>query len=59
MERLDFSPHYLAAKKNLQDLYKQLNNGEYINAASLIDETIVELRLMRTAVKTHVKDSHG
>ena len=56
MEQLDFAAHYLEAKKKLGDVYVMLNNRDYVPAASLIDEIIVELRLMRNAVKTHIKE---
>ena len=59
MEQLDYSPHYLQAKQNLTKIYELLNKRDIIPAASLIDETIVELRLMRNAVKTHVESTHG
>lgn len=53
--KIDYAPHYLIAKKNIHDMYKQLNTGEFTEAASLIDQTIVELRLIRAAVKTHME----
>lgn len=59
MERLDFAVHYLEAKKKLNDVYVRLNEREYAPAVGAIDEIIAELRLMRTAVKTHIKDHHG
>lgn len=58
MERLDFSGHYLEAKKKLNEAYVMLNNKQYKATVNLIDEIIVELRLMRTAVKTHTRESH-
>lgn len=54
---LDYSPHYLEAKSKLGDIYALLNKKEFVAAATLIDEAIVELRMMRAAVKTHM-DSH-
>lgn len=59
MDRLDYAPHYLAAKKKLLDTYNMLNKNEHAEAVPVIDEIIAELRLMRSAVKTHVKDING
>lgn len=59
MDRLDYAPHFLEAKKKLLDTYNLLNRNEHSHAANVIDEIIAELRLMRTAVKTHVKDING
>ena len=54
MEQLDFAGHYIESKKKLENIYRLLNKREFASAATLIDETIVELRLMRNAVKTHI-----
>lgn len=56
MDLLDYSRHYLEVKKNLTKAHELLNKKQFSEAASLIDEMIVELRLMRQAVKTHIKD---
>lgn len=56
MELLEYSNHYLQAKKNLTQIHELLNKRQFKEAAGLIDQTIVELRLMRQAVKTYVKD---
>lgn len=59
MEQLDYAGHYLEAKKNMLETYNLLNKRQFTEAATLIDQTIVELRLMRQAVKTHIKDHHA
>lgn len=56
MEQLDYTPHYLEVKKKLTEIYVMLNNREYVPAATTIDEALVELRLMRNAVRTHIKE---
>jgi hypothetical protein len=53
--RVEYSPHYLVVKQNLTKVYEMLNEHKFVKAASLLDETIVELRLMRNAVKTYVE----
>jgi hypothetical protein len=56
MELLEYAGHYLEAKKKLTEIHELLNKRRFKEAAGLIDQTIVELRLMRQAVKTYVKD---
>lgn len=58
MEQLEYASHYLEAKKNINKAYNLLNKRQFTDAATLIDQTIVELRLMRQAVKTHIKDQN-
>ena len=53
---LDYSVHELAAKQLMKDIHDLLLKHRYIDASSKIDETIVELRMMRAAVKSHVND---
>lgn len=53
--KIDYAPHYLIAKKNIHDVYKKLNDGEFTESVLLIDQTIAELRLMRAAVKSHME----
>jgi hypothetical protein len=54
---LDYASHELEAKRLLKEIHGLLLNKEFVAAASTIDSTIVELRLMRTAVKSHIKDA--
>lgn len=54
---LDYASHELEAKRLLKETHNLLLNKEYVAAASTIDATIVELRLMRTAVKSHIEDA--
>ena len=56
MEQPEYAGHYLESKKNLNQIHELLNKKQFREAAALIDQTIVELRLMRQAVRTYVKD---
>lgn len=53
---VDYSAHELQAKKLLKEIHLHLLNHEFVAAASTIDLAIVELRLMRTAVKSQIKE---
>ena len=55
-EKLDYSAHELQAKYLLKQAHDLLLKGEFLLAASTIDVAIVELRLMRNAVKSHIKE---
>ncbi len=56
MEQLDYASHYLEANKKMKEANELILKKKFMEAASKIDEAIVELRLMRGAVKTHAKD---
>ena len=53
--KLDYAPYYLEAKKKLDEAHKLLLKNQFIEAASLLDEVAVEVRMMRAAVKSHVE----
>jgi hypothetical protein len=53
--KLDYAPHYLEAKKKLQETHELLLKNRFIEAAAKIDDIVVELRMMRAAVKSHVE----
>ena len=53
--KLDYAPYYLNAKKKLQEAHDLLLKNRFIEATNLIDEIVVELRMMRAAVKSHVE----
>jgi hypothetical protein len=59
MEKLDFSEHYIVSKKKLTQAYNLFNKCEFDHAVALVEETIAELRLMRAAIKTHLKDTNA
>lgn len=46
----DFAPHYLEAKKKLEEAHKLLIAGDYQNALIPLTEAIVELKTMRSSV---------
>jgi hypothetical protein len=54
MEKLDYAPHYLETKKQLNEIYQLLNNKEFRQAAGKIEFAISELRLMKAAVNSHL-----
>lgn len=53
--KLDYAPHYLEAKKKLTEAHELLLKNRFVEAAGVIDQIVVELRLMRAAVKSHVE----
>lgn len=54
-DKVDYAPHYLESKKKLQEAHELLLKNKFKEAATTIDQIIVELRLMRTAVKSHAE----
>lgn len=54
--KVDYAAHELQVKHLLKEVHKLLLNSEYVAAASTIDAAIVELRLFRTAVKSHIRE---
>jgi hypothetical protein len=55
VDKVDYAPHYLEAKQKIDAAYKKLLVNDYEEAATLISETIAELRLMRAAVRSYVE----
>lgn len=53
--KIDYAPYYLDAKKKLQEAHDLLLKNRFVEAASLLDEVAVEVRMMRAAVKSHVE----
>lgn len=53
--KLDYAPHYLAAKRKIKEAHELLLKNRFIEASTLIDEAVVELRMMRAAVKSNVE----
>jgi hypothetical protein len=54
---IDYAAHELRVKELLRETRDLLLDKDFVAAASTIDLTIVELRLMRTAVKSHIKEN--
>ena len=53
--KIDYAPYYLEAEKKLKEAHDALKKNQFQDAATLIDEAVVELRMMRLAVKSHVE----
>lgn len=53
--KLDYAPYYIEAKKKIDEAHELLKKNRFIEAKTLIDEAVVELRMMRAAVKSHVE----
>ena len=53
---IDYASYELEAKKLLKDISDLLKRHRYKEAADLLDDTIVELRMMKAAVNSHIKD---
>ena len=54
-DTVDYAAHELQVKRMLKDAQVSLLDNQYQKAADILDLAIVELRLMRTAVKSYVK----
>lgn len=52
---LDYTPYYLEAKRKLDQLHNMLNRNRYVEAATVIDDIVVELRMMRAAIKSRTE----
>jgi hypothetical protein len=53
---LNYTAHELKVKELLKEVHIHLLGQDFVAAASTIDQTIAELRLMRAAVKSHIKE---
>lgn len=53
--KVDYATHKIKADLLLKEVHKLLLNQEFVAAAATIEQAIVELRLMRGAVKSHVE----
>lgn len=54
-EKLDYSPHYLSLEGHLRTVYNLLKENKFRDAATYAELMAVESRLLRNAIKTHVK----
>ena len=54
--KVDYAPHYLHLEANLKSVHDLLKRGNYVDAATIVDQMVVECRLLRTAIKSHVKN---
>jgi hypothetical protein len=53
---LNYTAHELKVKELLKEIHVLLLSKDFVAASSTIDQTIAELRLMRAAVKSHIKE---
>jgi len=53
---LNYTAHELKVKELLKEIHVHLLENDHVAAASTIEQAIVELRLMRAAVKSHIKE---
>jgi hypothetical protein len=53
---LDYAPYELEAKKLLREIGELLKLSKYKQAATTIDDVIVELRMMKAAVNSNIKN---
>ena len=53
---LNYTMHELKVKEILKEVHIHLLGRDFVAAASTIDQAIAELRLMRAAVKSHIKE---
>lgn len=52
---IDYAPYYLDTKLKLKEAHELLLKSKFEEAATKVDEMIVELRMMRAAIKTHLE----
>jgi hypothetical protein len=53
---LDYAPYELEAKKLLREIGELLKLNKYKQASTTIDDVIVELRMMKAAVNSNIKN---
>lgn len=53
---LNYTTYELKVRGLLKEIHEHLLRNDHVSAASTIDQAIVELRLMRAAVKSHIKE---
>jgi hypothetical protein len=53
---LDYAPYELEAKKLLREVGELLKINKHAKAATTIDDIIVELRMMKAAVNSNIKN---
>ena len=55
-DQLDYAPHELEARRLMKETHQLLLLNDFVAAVATLDKAMVELRLMRTAVKSHIKE---
>jgi|LakMenE01Jun11ns_1017448.scaffolds.fasta_scaffold9641425_2 hypothetical protein len=54
--KVDYAPHYLQIDSHLKLVHDLLKCGNYVDAITLVEQITVESRLLRAAIKSHVKN---
>lgn len=54
--KLDYSPHLLEIKKQTKEIYDLLNRNKFEEAAGKVNSMLVELRMMKAAINSHIHD---
>ncbi len=57
MVKLDYAPHYLEAKRQLEETYQLILRNELSEASGQIEFAIVELRMMKAAINSNIPDA--
>lgn len=53
--KLDYAPHYLEAKRQLETTHQLLLRNQFSEAAGQIEFIIAELRMMKAAVNSNIE----
>ena len=54
--KLDYACHELEARKLLKEVTDNLLLNRHMQASDSVDEIIVELRMMKAAINSHIKE---
>lgn len=52
---VDYAPHYLLIETHLRTVHDLLKRGNYKDAATYTEQMMVECKLLKNAIKSHVK----
>lgn len=58
MVKLDYAPHYLEAKRQIEDTHQLLLKNQFAEAAGQIEFAIAELRMMKAAINSNIPDAN-
>ena len=53
--KVDYAPHYLLIETHLKAVHDLLKRGNYKDAAAFTEQMMVECKLLKNAIRTHVK----
>jgi hypothetical protein len=56
MVKLDYACHELEAKKYLKEITELLNKKQFAEAAGKVEFVIVEMRMMKAAINSHIPE---